>query len=129
MLYANQGQPREALLFFDRALELAPGFVEARRFRAILLARAGDWERASQDINWCLEKEPSGPNLYAAACIVAVAAGKSTDSATANLTKMQALDFLQKAFAKGYGREQAAQDPDLESIRHVPEFVQLLKSN
>ena len=55
MLAMNGGDLPLALRFFDRALEAEPGFVEARRYRAVLLSRQGDWDRATRDINWCLE--------------------------------------------------------------------------
>ena len=38
----------------------------------------GDWDRATRDINWCLDREPgSGETLYAAACVAARAAEAS----------------------------------------------------
>ena len=47
------------MAFFDRALDADPGFAQARRYRAILRARAGDFEGAAQDVNACLEREPA----------------------------------------------------------------------
>lgn len=46
MLAMGGGDLDTALSFFDRALEADPGFIEARRYRAVLLSRRGDWDRA-----------------------------------------------------------------------------------
>ena len=46
MLAMDHGHPGMALQFFNRALEVNPSFIEARRYRAVLLSRQGDWERA-----------------------------------------------------------------------------------
>jgi serine/threonine protein kinase/tetratricopeptide (TPR) repeat protein len=123
MLAAKQKQLDEAINFFNRALDADPGFLDARRFRAILLARRGDFGRASQDINACLEREPKqGSTLYAAACVVSRMAEKSPERQTLD----QALDLLEKALAQGYGLELADTDPDLAALRKHPEFTAIL---
>ena len=100
-----------------------PGFVDARRGRAILSARLGNREQALQEINWCLEKEPqAGVTLYAAACVAALAAERFADSRAAE----QALTFLELAFAQQYGQQQADKDPDLNGVRNHPGFARLL---
>jgi hypothetical protein len=38
----------------------------------------------------------------------------------------QAVEFLRRAFAEGYGREKAETDPDLAGVRRHPRFAQLL---
>jgi serine/threonine protein kinase/Tfp pilus assembly protein PilF len=127
MLLARQGREREAVSLFDRALEEAPDFVEARRFRAVLSARLGHFDRASQDINACLEREPkAGATLYAAACVAAPAADTARAPADARQAAEQALAFLRQAFERGYGRDKAATDPDLKGARRHPEFGRLL---
>jgi hypothetical protein len=86
-------------------------------------ARRGEIASAEADINWCLEREPPrGVTLYAAACVAGRAAALSPASGAAE----QAVDFLRRAFAEGYGREKAESDPDLAGIRRHPRFVQLL---
>ena len=108
---------------FDRALEADPGCIEARRYRAILLARRGDWDAATREINWCLEREPRSPaTLYAAACVVARAYGALGSDATA----AQALDLLERAVAEGADLSRAAEDPDLAAIRRLPRFRRLV---
>jgi serine/threonine protein kinase/tetratricopeptide (TPR) repeat protein len=129
MLLAEQGRREEAIAAFDQAIGASPNFVEARRFRAVLLARAGRFDGAGQDINWCLEREPEeGATLYAAACIAARAAERFADTDAARQATEQALDFLRKALARGYGRDKAGEDPDLRGIRRCPEFRRLLEN-
>jgi hypothetical protein len=115
------------LPFFDRAIEAAPTFLEARRFRAILQAQLGKLAASAQDINWCLDREPeSGSVYYAAACVLAHAAAQAKRPEMTRTATEQAVAFLEKAFQRGYGRDQAAADPDLEGIRQSPQFLRLL---
>jgi serine/threonine protein kinase/tetratricopeptide (TPR) repeat protein len=122
-MLAMEDHPKEALKYFDRALEAAPGFLEARRYRAVLRARTGDWGAAGQDINCCLEREPDqGATLYAAACVAAQTAAGLADSRAAQ----QALDYLRAAQARGWNLDQAGHDPDLAILHDQAEFRQLL---
>ena len=104
----------------------------ARRFRGIVLARLGRFDAAQEDINWCLTTAPnSGEALYAAACVSALLAGRwaavsRQDPDYAKAATNQALNFLQQAFAHGYGMDQAGDDPDLAGVRNDPRFRQLL---
>jgi hypothetical protein len=89
----------------------------------VLWARRGQFERAGQDINWCLEREPAaGITLYAAACVSARVAEKTRTP----LAKVQALTFLQQALEHGYGRDRAANDPDLAVLRGHSLFREML---
>jgi tetratricopeptide (TPR) repeat protein len=127
VLLCREGREREALECFNRALEARPRFIEARRYRSVLLARRSCFAEATSDLNWCLEKEPTGgATLYTAACVAALAAKKSTDQAASRQATEQALQFLQRALANGYGRDRAEHDPDLEAIHHCPELRRLL---
>lgn len=127
LLLVEQKQEREAIKLFDRAIESEPTLFEAWRFRAILRARAGQLARASDEINWCLEREPkNGAAHYAAACVAALAAGRASDPAVAGQVGEQAVSFLARAFELGYGREQAATDADLASLRGTAAFRGLL---
>ena len=122
MLAMERGQLDIALRFFDRALEATPAFVEARRYRAVVLARQGAWERATRDINWCLDREPgSGETLYAAACVAARAAEASSTPDAVD----QAFGLLQRAISLGSG-QRASEDPDLTGLRRDPRFRRLI---
>lgn len=113
-----------AIGLFGKALEAQPGFLDARRFRAVLLARRGQFAAALEDINLCLDRERrGGATLYAAACVAAHMTAKAADPAGVP----QALDFLRQALAVGYGHDRAADDPDLASLRTHPEFRRLLQ--
>jgi tetratricopeptide (TPR) repeat protein len=127
MAFVEGGREAEAITCFDEVLQWHPAFVDARRFRAVLLARRGDLTGASQDINRCLEMEPqAGITLYAAACVLALAAEQSKGPAVPKQLEDQALSLLQKALAQGYGHDSAATDPDLRALRHRSEFAALL---
>jgi tetratricopeptide (TPR) repeat protein len=128
MLLVEQKHSEEALKYFNRAIEVAPHFIEPRRARAILLARRGDIEGAIQDINRCLEREnESGFVLYGAACVSALAAGTAAEAHAAEQLAQQAISLLQKALESGYGQDKAAGDPDLLAIKSRPEFRRLLQ--
>ena len=127
MLAARDDSIEEALGYLQKALDTAPGLVEARRFRAVLLARKGRLPEAAQEINACLTQEPkSGPTMYAAAC-VASWAYEQGDAAAASTTLEQATQFLERAFAAGYGRDKIATDPDLAPLRNQPAFARWLE--
>ena len=106
----------------DLGLDATPTFVEARRYRAVVLARQGKWDRAMRDINWCLDREPgSGDTLYAAACVAARAAEASPTPDAVD----RALELLRRAIAHGSGKK-AFEDPDLLALRRDPRFGQLI---
>jgi tetratricopeptide (TPR) repeat protein len=128
MLDDRKGDQVGAYQYFTRALEAAPGFEEARRFRALVLARRGDYQAARVDINVCLSKEsPTGATYYAAACVAAIQAEKSDPQSAAECTQA-ALEMLHEAFVRGYGLAIANTDPDLNGIRNHPEFGRLVSA-
>jgi serine/threonine protein kinase/Flp pilus assembly protein TadD len=129
MLRAEKGETRRALELMTLAVEEMPGFLDARRARAILWARLGHYDEAMADINWCLDREPqSGPTLYSAACVAALAM-HSPDPATAKDAPKQALLFLRRALDNDYGQDHLTTDPDpdLEALHGHPEFEQLVR--
>lgn len=129
LMQVEEGRTAEAFRSFSRLLEIQPSFLEARRFRAILLARRGDFDSASHEVNECLQKDPNGgATCYAAACVAAHAVARSTSPRARDQVTAQAVHFLEKAFAAKYGLDKAASDPDLEGIRQQPNFVALLKT-
>jgi serine/threonine protein kinase/Tfp pilus assembly protein PilF len=123
MLAAEAGRDDDGIAALGRAIEASPGFNRARSSRAVLLARRGDWEHAGQDINWCLEREPtSGETLYAAACVAALAAEQSPSPRAVR----QAVELLRRALDAGVPASRAIVDPDLRAIRSDPRIVTLL---
>ncbi|MCI0462727.1 MAG: serine/threonine-protein kinase, partial [Gemmataceae bacterium] len=116
-----------ALELFNRALEVDPRFVAARRGRALVLAHRDHWDEARQEIDWCVGVEPSGVTLYAAACVYALAVAKSPEPHLAGPVANRALAFLREALARGYGQDKAMDDPDLAGIRQHTEFRRLVR--
>ena len=127
MLELQDGSTEQALGYFAKALETDPGFVAARRQRALLLARSGILDTATREINACLEREPrSGETLYAAACVAAIAAQRmGTGAETRDLIE-KSLDLLHQAAENGKPLNAASDDPDLKSLRRHPRFRKLL---
>jgi serine/threonine protein kinase/Tfp pilus assembly protein PilF len=122
MLAMSDGRNQETIALLNRAVQAAPDFVEARRYRAVALARCSAWEQASRDIRWCLDREPTvGETLYAAACVSSLAAGKLGTKETLQ----QSISLLRQALERGVGRDKLGTDPDLESLRGRPEFERL----
>jgi tetratricopeptide (TPR) repeat protein len=130
MVHVERAEENEAIACFDEALAWHPTFVDARRFKAILLARQGMLADAQEDINRCLQQEPqAGITVYAAACVLARAAEKSPHPEARKQLEDQAIDLLGKAFHYDYGQGGAATDLDLRALHHCPEFAALLKKN
>lgn len=125
LLAANAGRIERAAELFGLALDRRPSFGEARRFRAILLARMGRLSEAITEINTALQGAPkSGPTLYAAACVTALAVDHAPTPDAARQAGDEAIRFLRQALTQGYGQH-AASDDDLKAIHHHPEFERL----
>jgi serine/threonine protein kinase/tetratricopeptide (TPR) repeat protein len=128
MVLVEAGREPAAIACFSKALEADPHFADARRYRAILYARAGRFGPASQDINACLAAAgEDGPTLYAAACVTSRLAEKTTGAAAEALAG-QGLAFLERALQRGFGADRAAADPDLRSLRGRARFSAALKT-
>jgi eukaryotic-like serine/threonine-protein kinase len=127
MLFAEAGKEADAIVWFDEALKWHPSFLDARRSRAVLLARIGKLTLAQEEINLCLRQDgAAGITLYKAACILALAAERSSDNAIRREREDQALSFLAQANQQGYGLAGAATDADLRALRHRKDFQTLL---
>lgn len=128
MLLARRGDHLAALALFDRAVQAAPTFTDARRFRGVLLARVGRFDEAMREVNWCLDREPTAAiTLYAAGCVAALARAQASTPDARRSTETQAVAFLDRALAAGYGRQQVETDRDLHSIRDCSGYRALLK--
>jgi tetratricopeptide (TPR) repeat protein len=119
MLLQARGDSDEAMSYYNRALLADPSFNEARRYRAVLLARTGRLSEAKSEIDRCSDRN-TGPTLYAAACVAALASDRDEREIR------HALDLLQSAFQRGYGRDKALSDPDLKNLLADPEFRRLV---
>jgi serine/threonine protein kinase/tetratricopeptide (TPR) repeat protein len=120
-----EGHNTRSLPHFGRALEADPNFTQARCFRAVVLARIGEYDKAYADIQVCLQAEPtSGPVLYGAACVAShfAAAYQATNPAASRKAVAESVAFLQRASAAGYSHDRTADDPDLAFLRMQPDF-------
>ncbi len=127
MLLAGKGHTPEAIDHFTKALAEAPAMAEPRRYRAILLARAGKFPDALADLNWFFDHScEDGAVHYAAACVTALWLDRLGGAGAAKQAADQALGHLEKAFALGYGRDLARDDEDLKSVRGHARFERLL---
>ncbi len=128
LLAANQSRTEQAVELFGKALERRPAFEEARRFRAVLLARLERFTEAITEINIALQAAPkSGAARYAAACVTALGAEQAASPAFAKQAADEAIHFLRQAREQGYGQN-AETDPDLAAIRNHPEFERLMRT-
>jgi serine/threonine protein kinase/Flp pilus assembly protein TadD len=125
LLAARADRLERAAELFAQALEQRSNFGEARRYRAILLARLGRLAEALTEINTALRAAPrSGATLYAAACVTALAAEQAPTPTQTQQAVAESLRFLKQALAAGYGQH-AATDDDLKAIQQHPEFRRL----
>jgi eukaryotic-like serine/threonine-protein kinase len=114
-------QPADAVAVLDRLLQLAPGELPARASRGVLLARLGKRDQAHRDAETCLAAAPGPPTLYQLAGIYALT------SRTHPQDRAEALHLLAGAWIQGKGLDHAPRDPDLDPLRPLPEFQQLLE--
>lgn len=114
--------PQRAIAHLDQALETDPHFVDAFQLRALVRARIGD--TAALDDVERLIVSPTPTRLYNAACAIALYAEK--DSRPQLFT--HATELLARAIDAGYPPSRVASDPDLTSLRPLPEFRRLITS-
>lgn len=115
----------DAVRQLDRLLQLYPTDNAARIGRGVLLARLRESIRATEDAEQVLQQNPLAIEVYQAACVYALL---STDGADPSLVS-RAIELLRASL-----RQQpelaalASQDPDLNPVRSLPEFRELLTS-
>jgi eukaryotic-like serine/threonine-protein kinase len=119
-LLVRRTDPRRALEYLDRALETDPNLIDAVQLRALVRARLGD-PAALDDVQRLVES-PTAHRLYNAACAVAVFSENNPDRRL--LT--HALELLARALKAGFPTAGVAADPDLKSLRGLPQFAKLL---
>ena len=108
----------ESLVMFPRYLTLHPDDARAHIFFALALVRSGRIEEGKVKAARAIDLSPNDPLMfYNAACFYA------------NINeKALALQTLKKALASGYGfHEWTKRDPDLDSLRNEPEYIEMMK--
>jgi adenylate cyclase len=106
-----------AILMYPRYLSLHPDDARAHIFFALTLVRAGRVEEAKVKAARAIELSPNDPLMfYNAACFYATIGETSLSLAS-----------LKNAITSGYGfYEWIKRDPDLDSIRNEPEYIELM---
>lgn len=107
-----------ALEFYPRYLSQHPDDARAHIYYAIGLVRAQRNDEAKQEAARAIEMSPDDPlMMYNATCFYAQLGEKTT-----------ALETLKRAIHAGFEYyEWIKRDPDLESIRNEPEYIELMK--
>ncbi len=109
---------RNSVTMFNRYLSLHPDDARAHIFFAIALVRLKRIDEAKTEASRALELSPNDPLMaYNAACFYAEVGDKPL-----------AIQSLKSAIASGYGfYEWMKRDPDLDTIRNEPEYIELMK--
>ena len=107
-----------SMTMFPRYLSLHPDDARGHIFFAVALVRSGRIEEAKIKAARAIELSPNDPLMfYNAACFYATIGDKAA-----------ALQTLKKALSSGYGfHEWTKRDPDLDSIRNEPEYIEMMK--
>ncbi len=107
-----------SMTMFPRYLSLHPDDARGHIFFAVALVRSGRIEEAKVKATRAIELSPNDPLMfYNAACFYATIGDKAA-----------ALQTLKRALSSGYGfHEWTKRDPDLDSIRSEPEYIEMMK--
>jgi tetratricopeptide (TPR) repeat protein len=142
-VYEQLGRFADAVRDWDRVVELseAPKAWMYRIFRALALARAGEYARATAEADALVEDTAvTADGLYDLACTYALSVGPARSDArlppaergrAADHYAAQAMALLTKLHARGYfhaaeHRDLLKTDPDLASLRSRVDFQKLL---
>ncbi len=114
-----QGRSQEANTTYDKAIHLAfqqlqvnPKSAGVTSDVALYYAKKGNGALALQYIRQARSLDPSDLQLIYDQVQIDTLAGKPKD----------ALKALQEAFKKGYSAEEAQNDPELNTLKSLPEF-------
>jgi serine/threonine protein kinase/tetratricopeptide (TPR) repeat protein len=123
--YRASGHSQQADATYDKAIGLAyqqlqvnPRSASVMGDLALYYAKKGDAAHAGQYMRQAREIDPSDLQLIYDAAQVNALAGK----------KEEALAALKEAFEKGYSPEEAQNDPELVTIKGLPEFAKLVSA-
>ncbi len=119
MVAMKQERPEEAITYFSKAVSSKPNNWDARVNLGIALWGVGRKAEAVEQYKQVLNNDPGyNPSLdYNIACYYALA-GQTA----------QGMEWLRKAIEHGHNNwELIKKDPDLNNLRELPEFFELLK--
>ena len=140
--FAQLGDNERAEEDMTKVIELTPDLPSSYLDRAVLRVKHGKLQAAMTDTERALglsDDAISKVELYNAACVNALAAAHiSKDEGLAERRSLavqhadRAVDLLRRAVTKGWSQppdlETMSKDSDLDSIRHHPGFLDLLRS-
>jgi tetratricopeptide (TPR) repeat protein len=113
-------RPADAIAVLGRAVELYPDNPVPRAGRAVLLARKGDRAAAHADAEHCLSRGPDREIVYQLAGVYALTSRTHSEDART------AYRLLADALRLGYGIDLIDGDRDLDPVRGLPEFRQVV---
>jgi serine/threonine protein kinase/Tfp pilus assembly protein PilF len=114
------GRLEECLRVQDRTIELYPDFAPARSGRGVIRARLGRGAAALEDAEEALRLDGKPATLYQVAGIYACLSADRPEH------RVKALQLLSAALRQGFGFDLLERDPELDSIRKLPEFERLV---
>jgi serine/threonine protein kinase/Flp pilus assembly protein TadD len=123
--YEKVGEKERRAEAFQNVLRVLPRYLEnhpddgrAHMILAIFLAQAGKIEEAKKEAEKAISLNPTDPLMhYNSACFYAQIGEKQLS-----------LDSLKNAISSGYQNyEWMRRDPDLDSLRNEPEYIELIK--
>jgi len=118
MVAMKQGQPREAILYFSEAVKARPNNWNARVNLGIVLSQMGRKAEAIEQYREVVKNQPDyNPSLYYnIACYYAVQG-----------QLIRGMEWLKKAVLHGYDNwDLIRTDPDLQNLRRLPEYRDLI---
>ena len=110
----------EALALLDKIVALYPDFAPARSSRGVLLAIKGDRAAAIREAKESLWRDTRPKNVYQVAGIYATTSRRNPDD------RLEAFRLLSTALRGGFGFDYLPDDHELDAIRDLPEFRELL---
>jgi serine/threonine protein kinase/Tfp pilus assembly protein PilF len=120
VLAEGLGKPDEAIAVLDQVVRDHPDYAPAWAGRGVLLARQGKRAAAQRDAKEAILRDPRPATYYQVACVYALTSRNEPED------RDQALHWLRRALRDGYGLELIDGDRDLDPLRDVPEFRQVV---
>lgn len=117
----KQNRPAAAIETLDRLIQLYPDFAPARAGRGVLLARAGRREEALADAREAARRDPQPLIQYQAADVYALTSRSVRSDRAIALGRLAVVFDLDPSW-----KVVAATDPDLDPLRDLEEFRELL---
>ncbi len=118
MRFHKRGRLQDAKRFYQEALRLDPSYVDALNNLGVLHIRDKDYNAARRNFEKAIQLQPGYvDSYYNLACLYAIEGDAR-----------QSLDHLKKAASlDGAAKDWAQKDTDLENLRGLPEFEEIVK--